>query len=154
MKDFMRVIGVTRLTLMALLGLCMIAASASASEKKKSEIYTVFDPVQLAVANELSAFKERNSDRAYELASPELRKKFSSALKYATMMRITYWEIYDHASFRFLTRSSAPTHEIQKVEVTSSDGRPYIVLYKLVKRHAGKWLIDDLILLDREAQPV
>ncbi len=147
-----KVVTYKRLILVLLAGISLSATHTNASEKR--EPHTVMDPVQLAVATELTAFKERDSSKAYELASPELQKKFSSALKFATMMRITYWEIYDHVSFKFLGRSSSDSHEIQKVEVTGSDGEPYIVLYKLVKDPSGKWLIDDLILLDHDAPPV
>lgn len=111
-------------------------------------------PVQTAVAEQLSAFKSRNSAQAYSLVSDTFREKYKSPLRFATMMRLNHWELYNHSSYKFLGQSHVDGAEIQKVEITDKDGLPYIYLFRLSQSVSGSWLIDSVIMLDPAAQPV
>lgn len=107
------------------------------------------------VADQMSAFKTRNATQAYASISHSFKEKYKSPLRFATMMRLHHWELYNHTAYRFIGQSqSAEGIAIQKVEITSETGEEYIYLFRLSQTEAGGWLIDNVIMLDPEAQPI
>ena len=106
------------------------------------------------IEQQLAAFKARNSAEAYAVISPAFRNKYKSPLRFATMMRLQFWDLYNHSTYRFVGHNPAEPLEIQKVEVTGDDEIPRIYLYRLIRGADGHWLIDDVLMLDPDAQPI
>ncbi len=112
------------------------------------------DPIQTVVARQLSAFKARDSAQAYSVISNSFRAKYKTPLRFSTMVRLNFWELYNHAAYRFLGQNHTDQSEIQKVEITGEDHLPYVYLFRLSKSESGEWLIDDVIMLDPAAQAI
>lgn len=112
------------------------------------------DPIQSVVAQQLAAFKQRNSAQAYAVISQSFRSRYKTPLRFATMMRVNFWNLYSHATYRFLGQSHGDVSDIQKVEVTGEDLVPRIYLFRMTKAASGDWLIDDVLMLDPDAQAI
>lgn len=111
-------------------------------------------PAQTVVAEQLSAFKLRNSQQAYAVMSDRFREKYKTPLKFTTMVRVNFWELYNHINYKFIGQSHIDGAEIQKVQVTGDDGLSYVYLFRLSPSSAGVWMIDDMIMLDAKGQQI
>ena len=131
-----------------------IILSLSVCLPAAAETPAATDPVQMVVARQMTAFRERNSDQAYQVLSKAYQTRYSSPLRFATAMRLQFWELYSHASYRFLGRNQAGNFEIQKVEVTGEDEKPYVFLFRMVRSDQGSWQIDNVLMLDPEGQGI
>lgn len=144
-----------RIRIAALLALTLLSFSTiSAPQAASTNSQTSDETVQDVVARQLSAFRTRNAPEAYAVTSSSVREKYKSPLSFTTMMRVNFWDLYNHASYRFLGRNQLGDAEIQKVEVTGENKVPNIYLFRLTRAESGEWLIDNVIMLDPEAQPI
>ena len=135
-------------------GIFLAAMLFSSSLTHAADAPVLTDPVQMVVAKQLSAFRDRNSKAAYAGLSSSFQGKYKSPLRFATMMRLNFWELYNHASYRFLGRSHSAGFEIQKVEVKAEDDQAYVFLFKMVRSEKGDWQIDNVLMLDPDGQQI
>ena len=91
---------------------------------------------------------------AYAGLSTASKEKYKSPLRFATSMRLNFWALYNHQSYRFLARSGDSQTEIQKVEVRGDDRVPHVFLFRMIKAENGTWLIDDVLMLENDGQPI
>ena len=147
-------IGQVRPKVMSWIAGIFLAAFLFSTFPVRAETPALTDPVQMVVAKQLSAFRDRNSTEAYAALSSAFQGKYKSPLRFATMMRLNFWELYNHASYRFLGRSHAGGFEIQKVEVKGEDDQSYVFLFRLVRSAAGDWQIDNVLMLDPDGQQI
>ena len=136
---------------LAVLSMLILSATAQANSPQPS---LAADPIQSVVAKQLSAFKERDSAQAYAVISQSFRSKYQTPLRFATMMRLNFWNLYNHATYRFLGQNHNGSSEIQKVEVTGDDLVRRIYLFRMTKGESGDWLIDNVLMLDPEGQAI
>lgn len=145
-------IGQRRPKVMSWIAGLFLAALLFTAPVQAADAPAAADPIQMVVAKQMSAFRERNSGKAYEALSQAYQGKYKTPLGFVTMMRLNFWELYNHASYRFLGRTHSGSFEIQKVEVKDQDDVPYIFLFRLI--HTGKdWQIDNVLMLDPAGQP-
>lgn len=143
-----------RIAGIALAALMLLTSLPTQSASNVSTTSGINAPAQTVVAEQLSAFKLRNSQQAYAVMSDRFREKYKTPLKFTTMVRVNFWELYNHINYKFIGQSHIDGAEIQKVQVTGDDGLSYVYLFRLSPSPSGVWMIDDMIMLDPEAQPI
>lgn len=114
----------------------------------------VSDPIHHVITQQLQAFKDRDGLKAFALVSTALKDKYHDSGKFLRMARFTYRALYDHKGYNFLKRSGEGQIQFQSVEVTGPDGTPSVALFRMVQDANGSWLIDRVIVLDEEGQPI
>ncbi len=153
-KVMSRIAGLGRGVLLLASLLCVLPLAAQATETVSVKSAVAKDDVQLALERQLAAFKDRNSALAYAGLSAASKEKYKSPLRFATIMRLNFWSLYNHHSYRFLARAGDSKTEIQKVEVRADDEVPHVFLFRMVQADNGTWLIDDVLMLENDGQPV
>lgn len=139
----------------AMLALVLFLGTPVYAAANTSPTSTIPQQARTVVADQMSAFKTRNAAQAYAAISHTFKEKYKSPLRFATMMRLSHWELYSHSAYRFIGQSQAEQGvAIQKIEITSETGEAYIYLFRLSQETSGDWLIDNVIMLDPEAQPI
>ncbi len=151
-KVMSRVTGQLGKVLLLALLICLTSLAAHATENVSARSPIAKDDVQLALERQLTAFKDRNSALAYAGLTAASKEKYKSPLRFATIMRLNFWTLYNHHSYRFLARTGDSKTEIQKVEIKADDRVPHVFLFRMVKAENGTWLIDDVLMLDAEGQ--
>ena len=134
--------------------LCFMPLAVQATENVSVKSPIAKDDIQLALERQMTAFKDRNSSLAYAGLSTASKEKYKSPLRFATSMRLNFWALYNHQSYRFLARSGDSQTEIQKVEVRGDDRVPHVFLFRMIKAENGTWLIDDVLMLENDGQPI
>lgn len=141
--------------LLATLLIMLVTARPEAASNTATAATGTKSDVQAAVARQLDAFRNRNSEQAYAVVSAKFREKYKTPLRFVTMMRVNFWGLYNHAGYRFLgDDSTGQDRSLQKVEVTDDTGRTTIYLFGLGRSDAGEWLIENFIMLAPDGQPV
>ena len=112
--------------------------------------------IQTLIADQLDAIRERDADMAYALTTGPVHEKFESAREFFTDIRYSYRPLYNHKTFRFLDQRVTETGGlVQRVEVTYTQSRPAIVIYKLERNPDGAWAIGSFTIVDaNEGQDV
>ncbi len=140
--------------LLATLFVLLLSARPEAASTTATAATGARDDIQATVAQQLDAFKSRNSEQAYAVVSEKFREKYKTPLRFVTMMRVNFWGLYNHAGYRFLGQNGAgDDRTLQKVEITDDAGTSSIYLFGLTRSPTGEWLIETLIRLDPEGQP-
>lgn len=107
------------------------------------------DAIQSLITDQLEAIRERDADMAYALTTGLMHEKFHNAGEYFTAIRFSHRALYNHKSFRFLDQSqNDASNSVQRVEVTFTQGRPAIVIYRLERNPEGAWAIDSFTVVD------
>ncbi len=132
-----------------------------AAEQTNGAVVTVvaaaasIDPIHQAIREQLQAFKDRDAVKAFAVTSATLKSKYADSAKFLRMARFTYKALYDHRSYQFLKRTGSGEVQFQPIEVMGPDGLPAVALFRMVRDgQAGHWLIDQVIVLDEDAQPI
>lgn len=153
-KVMSRIAGQCRQVLLFAALLCLLPLAVHATENVSVKSPVAKDDIQLALERQLTAFKDRNSALAYDGLSAASKEKYKSPLRFATIMRLNFWTLYNHHSYRFLARTGDSKTEIQKVEVKADDKVPHVFLFRMVKADNGVWLIDDVFMLADDGQQI
>jgi hypothetical protein len=102
--------------------------------------------VQQAVQSQLQAFASQDAGRAFALADPSLRTRFSTAQEFLETVRTQYPMVAKPISVLFLKPASDGTIALQKVRVTDSEGSAWMVTYLLNRSGSGQWLISGTLV--------
>jgi len=109
----------------------MLAGSAQAQDVTIEDVIT----------RQLQAFNARDSDAAWEFASPMIKGMFGTPENFANMVRNGYPMVWDNDAVRFLDRTETGNGVRQEVLIEGPDGLFYILDYSMIETSDG-WLIN------------
>lgn len=143
--------------------LAVVAGQANAesqSLKASTEGYQAVsasqkDPVQDTIMRQLAAIKSRDAGQAFSLISESMHDKYKNPKNFLGHMRFEFRTLYNHTDYRFLDRHEIGSGMIQKVQVTTMDDEPVLVIFKLEETDTGSWVIDSFTIIGSgETQPI
>ena len=133
-----------RLSLMALIILaCATIVSPHAKADAASDIQSV-------IADQLKAFNEDDTQRAYAHAADTIKQIFPSSQIFMEMVRTGYPPVYRAKSWSFAEPTPLESGYSQIIRLTDEQGRLWNALYTLERDKTGEWKITSCRLLKSE----
>jgi hypothetical protein len=97
--------------------------------------------IQLVIATQLKAFADDDADRAFDIATPAVRKAIGSSDRFLAMVRGAYPMVYRPASVTFLKPETDEGTVLQLVQITDSDDKSWLALFALEQQPDASWRI-------------
>lgn len=99
------------------------------------------DAIEDVIANQLSAFNDRDVQTAWSFASPMIQGLFGNPQNFGTMVEQGYPMVWTNSDVQFLELREIAGQFYQKVLVRDATGQRHVMEYAMVDTPAG-WLID------------
>lgn len=115
-----------------ILGFLMFAMPATAQNA---------DAIEDVIANQLSAFNDRDVQTAWSFASPMIQGLFGSPENFGTMVEQGYPMVWTNTDVQFLELREISGVFYQKVMMRDPGGQRHVMEYAMVETPAG-WLIN------------
>ena len=115
-------------------------AALAASAEQTSAIRKV-------VEAQLAAFAADDAELAFSLATDSIRQQFGTAQRFLELVRQQYAPVYRPATTAFREPDEVDSKIFQPVELTDSDGVPWLAVYEVQRQVNGDWRINGCILL-------
>jgi hypothetical protein len=96
---------------------------------------------RIVIEAQLAAFAADDADKAFSFAAPGIRALFVSAERFLAMVREGYPVVYRPASVTFMKPEWIDSKLIQRVQMSDSDGGPWMVVYELERQKDRSWRI-------------
>ena len=115
-----------------ILGFLMLVTPAMAQES---------DAIEDVIANQLSAFNDRDVQTAWSFASPMIQGLFGNPENFGTMVEQGYPMVWTNSDVQFLELREIAGQFYQKVMVRDATGQRHVMEYAMIDTPAG-WLIN------------
>ena len=104
------------------------------------------ETIEDVIGQQLNAFNERDMPKAFDFASPMIKRLFGNAGNFGSMVSRAYPMVWNNSDVRFLGVREMGGSRIQKVLVRDADGGLHMLEYKMIPVQDG-WQIDGVQLL-------
>ncbi len=105
--------------------------------------------VKKVISSQLMAFKEKNVEKAYSFAAPNIKRQFFNAKNFGLMVKNGYPVIWSPKNYQFVKFSSNGTRSIQRVLFRSSTDA--LVTYDyLLEKFKNDWRIAGVMQVSTE----
>jgi hypothetical protein len=104
------------------------------------------ETIEDVIGQQLNAFNERDMPKAFDFASPMIKRLFGNAINFGSMVSRAYPMVWNNCDVRFLGVREIGGSRIQKVLVRDADGGLHMLEYKMIPVQDG-WQIDGVQLL-------
>ena len=125
---------------------CFGFLNTVASEKKDNNTEEI---VKEIISSQLMAFKEKNIEKAYSFAAPNIKSQFLNAENFGLMVKNGYPVIWRPKNYRFVKFSSNGTRSIQRVLFRSYTDAILTYDY-LLEKFSNEWRISGVIQVNTE----
>ena len=115
-----------------ILGFLMFVTPAVAQES---------DAIEDVIANQLSAFNDRDVQTAWSFASPMIQGLFGNPDNFGMMVEQGYPMVWTNSDVQFLELREIAGQFYQKVMIRDATGQRHVMEYAMVDTPAG-WLIN------------
>ena len=115
-----------------ILGFLIFALPANAQDS---------DAIEDVIANQLSAFNDRDVQTAWSFASPMIQGLVGTPENFGSMVEQGYPMVWTNADVQFLELREIAGQFYQKVMVRDATGQRHVMEYAMVDTPAG-WLIN------------
>jgi hypothetical protein len=105
-----------------------------------------------AIQAQLKAFAADDAQRAFSLATPQLRQVFGTPENFIAMVRRGYPVVYRPASVAFLKPERDGEALVQAVHMTDADGVLWLALYHLERQPDKSWRISGCQVVEAKGQ--
>ena len=104
------------------------------------------ETIEDVIGQQLNAFNERDMPKAFDFASPMIKRLFGNASNFGSMVSRAYPMVWNNSDVRFFGAREMGGSRIQKVLVRDADGGLHMLEYKMIPVQDG-WQIDGVQLL-------
>jgi len=104
------------------------------------------DAIEDVIGSQLQAFNNRDVSKAWQYASPNIKRLFGSSDNFGMMVQRGYPMVWDNADVRFLELRDVRGNLWQKVMVRDAQGGLHILDYQMIETADG-WQINGVQLL-------
>ncbi|MCO4847884.1 MAG: DUF4864 domain-containing protein [Yoonia sp.] len=104
------------------------------------------ETIEDVIGQQLNAFNERDMPKAFDFASPMIKRLFGNAGNFGSMVSRGYPMVWDNSEVRFLGAREMGGSQFQKVLVKDANGGLHVLEYKMIPVQDG-WQIDGVQLL-------
>lgn len=102
--------------------------------------------VQQVIADQIAAFADGDSTRAFSHAAPSIQMRFRTPAIFMRMVEQGYEPVFRPRSFAFTEFRAEGGSAVQMLEVVGPDGAPWVAVYTLEKQPDGAWRISGCYL--------
>ena len=102
--------------------------------------------IRTVIEAQINAFRSDDGERAFGLASPNIRGIFRTADNFMAMVRKGYLPVYRPRNVRFGDLVEDEGTLVQKVFVTAPDGTEVLALYVMERQADGTWRVNGCML--------
>jgi len=120
--------------------------NAVASEQTDKNVEEI---VKKVISSQLMAFKERNVEKAYSFAAPNIKRQFFNAKNFGLMVKNGNPVIWRQKNYQFVKFSSNGTRSIQRVLFRSNTDALLTYDY-LLEKFSNEWRIAGVIQVNTE----
>jgi len=110
--------------------------------------------VRNIIESQLDAFSRDDQVRAFSFAAPPIRRMFETPERFMAMVRQAYPVVYRPASVTFLKPERIGAATIQMVQMTDSDGVPWLALYRMSREADKSWRIGGVELRQTRSRAI
>lgn len=139
----------TRVLTTALLSLTVFGGHALAelpNVEDRREIRSVIDA-------QLQAFRDRDSEQAFQYATPALQTYFGNHQAFISMVQVQYQPIYSHQEAQFQELVELPGGiPAQEVFLLGRNDEAVIATYAMEQQSDGEWRIGGVMLREAEGR--
>lgn len=125
--------------------LLLLVASNSVHAESRDKISDI-NAVQGVISDQISAFLEGDSSRAFAHAAPIIRQRFKSAERFIQMVKSGYQPLFLPNNFRFTKHNLVDQVLYQELIVTGDNGGKWRAGYALKQQEDGTWKILSVVL--------
>jgi hypothetical protein len=133
---------------LALLGAVFVASHATAVEKLGSGDKRA---IEATIRQQLDAFGRDDAERAFGLATPDIRRLFRTPDHFLQVVRDRYEPVYRAASVRFVRLEVLDDQWVQTVRITDGEGRVWRALFAMRRQADKVWKVGGCQLLETQA---
>lgn len=126
----------------AALILLLTSFAASAQPLSSEDEQQIIATVQA----QLDAFAQDDAEKAFSFAAPNIRTMVGNADYFMAMVRGQYQVVYRPASVAFIKPRGSDGNAVLRVQMTDSDGNPWIATYALQRQSNKTWRIAGCVL--------
>ena len=102
--------------------------------------------VREVIEAQLDAFQRDDAPRAFELATPGIRKTFGTPENFLEMVRHSYAVVYRPRSVVFEAPLLVDGQLLQPVRFSDGDGHGWIAVYPMQRQPDGSWKINGVFM--------
>ena len=99
------------------------------------------DRIEDVIANQLSAFNDRDVETAWSFASPMIQGLFGNPQNFGVMVEQGYPMVWTNADVQFLELREIAGQFYQEVMVRDANGQRHVMEYAMIETPAG-WRIN------------
>jgi len=126
------------------LALAFAGATACAGPLSASEV----EQVQGVIAAQLAALAADDADRAFDTATPQVRKAIGSSGRFLALVRGAYPMVYRPASVIFQKPREENGGVVQLVEIRDADAKSWLALFALERQPDASWRIAGCLVVE------
>ena len=104
------------------------------------------ETVEEVISQQLNAFNDRDIPKAFDFASPMIKRLFGNAGNFGSMVSRAYPMVWDNSDVRFLENRETGGSQFQKVLVKDANGGLHLLEYKMIPLQ-DSWQIDGVQLM-------
>ncbi len=104
------------------------------------------DQGQRVISDQISAFVEGDSDRAFFYASLSVKLTFRTPDRFIAMVKKGYLPLYKPSNFRFGRNVVIKENLYQQVITTDTKGKMWEAFYALILQSDGEWKITKVVI--------
>lgn len=104
--------------------------------------------VQSIISAQFEAFAADDADRAFDTATPEVRKAIGSSGRFLAMVRGAYPMVYRPASVTFHKADLEEGIVLQLVEIRDEDAKSWLAVFALEQQPDASWRISGCLVAE------
>ena len=126
----------------AALSLLLASLGAQAQALSATDAQRIIATVQ----GQLDAFAQDDAEKAFSFAAPNIRSLMVNADNFLAVVRNQYRVVYRPASVVFIKPQGQRNNAVLRVQMTDSDGDPWLATYSLERQSNTTWRITGCVL--------
>lgn len=140
---------------MMALTLALFTHSARADEAPAATVSSDLEErMHSIIAAQIDAFRAEDAETAYSYASPAIKRRFSNAQRFASMVERGYPAVYSAQSYEFIESALTPRGPAQMIEIVAPDGQIWGGIYTFSEDDEGSLSISGVYLRRQNAQQI
>ena len=110
--------------------------------------------IRQVIEKQLEAFAADDSERAFALAAPSIRRMFGSPARFMAMVQHGYPVVYRPASVTFLNPEVIEGEHVQMLQMTDAAGATWIAVYHMQRQVDKSWRIGGVELAEGRSRAI
>jgi Domain of unknown function (DUF4864) len=106
--------------------------------------------IRRVIEQQLTAIKHDDAERAFALASPNIRRAFKDPTTFMALVDKDYRPMRRWEAATFLDLRTFDDHCVQRVKLVDAKGMVSVANYAMVKANTGEWWVAGVAMEDKD----